>query len=212
MEKYGESSQPENFKAGRCFWGDANFKNERVETKDNKTSSVVHPFNIIPWQDRIKISRQAPKNWELGDESSALALGKLVHRALAGIKTEDQVDFALNQLLQEGVLKNEAIPEMKRLVNSVVSHPQLNHLFKEGSNVYNERQLLLPDGKTAIPDRVTELNGAITIIDYKTGLKKDDHRVKVGNYLKYLKEMEYISYKAFLVYLGESIEVEEVLG
>lgn len=135
-----------------------------------------------------------------------------MHRALAGIKTEGQVELALNQLLQEGVLKNEAVPEMRRLVNSVVSHPQLNHLFKGGSNVYNERQLLLPDGKTAIPDRVTELNGSITILDYKTGLRKDDHLVQVGNYLRYLKEMEYSSYKAFLVYLGETIEVEEVLG
>ncbi len=212
LEMYGQSTQPDNFTAGSCSWGDANFKNERPESEDNKTSSVVHPYNIIPWQNRINISRQAPKNWELGDESSALALGKLVHRALAGIKTEDQVDFALNQLLQEGVLKNEAVPEMRRLVNSVVSHPQLNHLFKEGSNVYNERQLLLPDGKTAIPDRVTELNGSITILDYKTGLRNDKHRVQVGNYLKYLKEMEYTSYKAFLVYLGETIEVEEVLG
>ena len=212
LEKYGLSTQPENFKAGSCSWGDANFKNERPESKDNKTSSVVHPYNIIPWQDKIKISRQAPKNWELGDDSSALALGKLVHRALAGIKTEDQVEFALNQLLQEGVLKNESFPEMKRLVNSVICHPQLNHLFKEGNNVYNERQLLLPDGKTAIPDRVTELNGSITILDYKTGLRKDEHLVQVGNYMKYLKEMEYTSYKAFLVYLGETIEVEEVLA
>jgi len=212
LEKFCQSTQPENFAAGSCSWGDSNFKNERPESKDGKTSSVVHPYNIIPWQDRINISRQAPKNWELGDESSALALGKLVHRALAGIKTEDQVDFALNQLLQEGVLKNDEIPEMKRLVNLVVSHSELNHLFKEGSNVYNERQLLLPDGKTAIPDRVTELNGSITILDYKTGLRNDKHRVQVGNYLNYLKEMEYSSYKAFLVYLGETIEVEEVLG
>jgi ATP-dependent exoDNAse (exonuclease V) beta subunit len=212
LERYGLSTQPENFKAGSCSWGDKNFINERPESKDNKTSSVVHPYSIVPWQDRIDISRQAPKNWELGDENSALTLGKLVHRALAGIKTEDQVDFALNQLLQEGVLKNEAIPEMKRLVNLVVSHPELNHLFKDGNNVYNERQLLLPDGKTAIPDRVTELNGSITILDYKTGLRNDKHRVQVGNYLKYLKEMEYTSYKAFLVYLGETIEVEEVIG
>ena len=212
LENFGLSTQPENFAAGSCSWGDANFKNERPESKDNKTSSVVHPYSIIPWQEKITISRQAPKNWELGEESSALALGKLVHRALAGIKTEDQVDFALNQLLQDGVLKNEEIPEMKRLVNLVVSHPELNHLFKEGSNVYNERQLLLADGKTAIPDRVTELNGSITILDYKTGLRNDKHRVQVGNYMKYLKEMEYTSYKAFLVYLGETIEVEEVLG
>ncbi len=212
LEEFALFEQPDDFAHGCCKWGDDTFINNRSEDQKPEVPSVVHAYTGSKWQSRITISRNAPKNWEVGDESSAIALGKLVHRALAYIHTADQIDIALNRLMGEGVLDHHSFPEMQQLLTSVIEHPTLKSLFDTGNTVFNERQLLLPDGKIVIPDRVTENAGAITILDYKTGLRREEHQIQVRNYLSQLKELTYTSYKAYLVYLGKEIEVEEVYG
>ncbi len=210
LEEFSTFEKPNEFSLGLCTWGNSDFKNEREVEEFQRTSSVVHEYKTGKWQNRISISRQASKNWDINQEVSAISLGKVVHRALAFIDTEDQLDHALNRLLQEGTLDLEKVPEMKTILNSVIQHAQLNYLFKPGNQIFCERELLLPDGNVLIPDRVTEINGAITLIDYKTGMKQEEHKDQVLNYLKHLKSFNYTDYKAYLVYIGQEIEIVEV--
>lgn len=211
LEQFASLEKPAGFAKGLCSWGDEHFENARNQESYTELSSVVHEYSAGKWQKRITISRQAAKNWDVDQDKSALALGKLVHKALSYIETEDQTEEALTRLLQEGSLSIEKASELKVLVESVTQHPQLNQLFKKGNRVFSERELLLPDGNIVIPDRVTERDGEITLIDYKTGLKRNEHQKQVSNYLKNLKELNYSSYKAYLVYLGKEIEIVEVL-
>ena len=212
LEVFAQTEKPDDFPNGQCHWGDPNFINQRADESISESASVVHHYPVSKWQKRITISRQAPRHWDTDkNEPSALSLGKLVHRALSLIETADQIDVAIEQLKQEGALSFQQEAEMKQLIQSVIEHPQLQEYYAGNQTIFNERALLLPDGKLAIPDRVIERDGAVTVVDYKTGMKKEEHKVQIANYSRHLRAMNYKDCKAFLVYLGKSIEIEEVL-
>ena len=53
-------------------------------------------------------------------------------------------------------------------------------------------------------------NGQTTIIDYKTGIPKEEHSFQLDNYASLLGEMAFEVTQKFLVYINEEIKVISV--
>jgi ATP-dependent exoDNAse (exonuclease V) beta subunit len=49
----------------------------------------------------------------------------------------------------------------------------------------------------------------VTIIDYKTGISKEEHRFQLENYARVLESLKYTVLKKVLVYSNETVSVEE---
>lgn len=163
-------------------------------------------YRLAQWTERLAVAADAPRNWQ-GSESGETAYGKKLHSLLAEVKYASDIDLVVQQQLHRGNLKPEEQEELRALLLKVVEHPDLKDLFSEASEIFNERELLLPAGKSLRPDRVVILNGKAHIIDYKTGVQREEHRQQVEDYRKYLNEMNLAPGRNMLVYLKHEPEI-----
>ena len=66
-----------------------------------------------------------------------------------------------------------------------------------------ETDILCPDGTTFRPDRVILKEGKTLVIDYKTGVEKEKHRIQLSNYKNILSQMGFSNIQGLLVYLSD---------
>lgn len=187
-------------------------KASRNKHKENTEEETLHiPFTSSPKEDHnIKIITRKGLN-QNQEVEKAIAYGNLIHELLAQINTTQDIKKALRNFVIEGrLLKNET-PFFKDKLTQVVLHPDLQQFYKEENTVYNEQAILSKSGDTFIPDRIVVLpNNSVTIIDYKTGVPKEEHSYQLDNYASLLEEMSFQVNQKLLVYINDSITVIDV--
>jgi hypothetical protein len=98
---------------------------------------------------------------------------------------------------------------------NLLNHEQLSAYYLSGLNAKNEGVLIDDQGNVSIPDRVVFEVNSCTIIDYKTGKKKDEHRKQLDQYESLISEIinagENYSFKKIIVYLRSSAEDLEII-
>ena len=61
-----------------------------------------------------------------------------------------------------------------------------------------------------IPDRlVIDQENKLTILDYKTGIAKEEHRFQLEKYANVLESLQYTVHKKILIYSNETVFIEE---
>ena len=179
---------------------------ESEEKKELKTDSVagdwfgkinIDPNPTLVWQS--KSDKLLPREW-----------GELMHQILAKIRTAGEMEFVLSPYLADGTIDTETADWIRDKFMQMTQHPQIGAAFDSVAKVKTECEIL-NQGKVLRLDRYAELPDAIYLIDYKTGLKHEDHRNQVLTYANALKKMTDKEIRSFLVYLSEdTIEVEKV--
>ena len=90
---------------------------------------------------------------------------------------------------------------MQGKILKIVCHAKLKRYYSNDVVIYNEREILFK-ANTVIPDRlVFDDNNKVTIIDYKTGICKKEHRYQLENYASVLASLITWSPKRFLFIL-----------
>lgn len=163
-------------------------------------------YNIAQWTERLAVAADAPRNWQ-GSESRETAYGKKIHGLLAQVNIAADVEPVLKRETDLGRLRKDEVEEVKTLIGRVVLHEQLKDYFSPEAKVFNEREILLPKGKSMRPDRVVLLKGKAHIIDYKTGVPRSEHQEQLDAYRQYLREMDLPDGKNILVYLKNQPEI-----
>lgn len=158
----------------------------------------------------FKIITKASLLWNT-EKQKAVERGNLVHLILSKIRTNTDIDFAFSELISSGELNNENTGILRPLVERVIYHPELESYYTNEASIFNEQDILLPSGLSIRPDRINinEINQA-TLIDYKTGVKKNSHKIQITDYGSVIEAMGFEVIKKLIVYLNESIEIIEV--
>ena len=98
---------------------------------------------------------------------------------------------------------------MQGKILKIVCHAKLKRYYSKDVVICNEREILF-EANTVIPDRlVFDKNNKVTIIDYKTGISKEEHHYQLENYASVLASLNYLVTKKVLVYINKTISVEE---
>lgn len=175
--------------------------------------STEHAHLEIPYiytqknRPSFKILTKAGMLWDTTQEE-AIKIGNIIHYTLSHIENHTDVDHALNLALQKGLITSEELQSIKEKVLQVVTHPKLISLFDEGNTVFNEKEILLQNGKRLIPDRVVLINDQASVIDYKTGRKNPKYKEQILSYSNALENMGYTIDKKIIVYIGTTIITE----
>ena len=152
-----------------------------------------------------------------GETNGYLKLGCILHNVFSTIHTIDDVDNALLQLEQDGLLYDETFNK-KRIVDMLhkrLTHPKVAEWFARGNRLFNECTILYPDPKTGKvmeqrPDRVIDDGCTMTVVDFKFGRPRDEYYDQVRGYMQLLKTMGYHKVKGYLWFVYSN-KIEEVL-
>ena len=135
--------------------------------------------------------------------------GNLIHKILSEVITKDDVHKVIERYFQQGEIGLEEKEQLQERILKIVSHTKLKGYYSKHVVIYNEREILFK-ANTVIPDRlVFDDNNKVTIIDYKTGISKKEHRYQLENYASVLASLNYLVTKKVLVYINKTISVEE---
>ena len=177
-------------------------KNEGFEFQQNFISS--------PWESHdIKIVSNSSKHWG-EDHESAVNYGLLVHEMLSKIIYETDIDSVIQSYVNSGMILKEHVTSVRKQINNVVFHEELNGYFQKEFVVYTEREILDEFKNVLIPDRLMVRGKEAFLIDFKTGKPFKEYNAQVKNYALVLEKMGYFVHKKILVYMGGNTTVFEV--
>jgi ATP-dependent exoDNAse (exonuclease V) beta subunit len=87
------------------------------------------------------------------------------------------------------------------LLDALLAIPKVQSFFNKEQLVFKEVDLLCPDGKIIRPDRVNKVDGALQVIDFKTGKPKPEHHDQINRYKQTLVSMGHQVTEGVLIYV-----------
>jgi hypothetical protein len=183
-----------------------------LEEKKN-TEEVIGQSMVLNFQPFRLVREGLVKVVSQISESEEQRLGNAFHYFMEEVHTEEDLinlnatpSWKIPDDLQEWCFNN---------AKSILNHQQLSAYYQPGLNAKNEGVLIDNQGNVSIPDRVVFCRDSCTIIDYKTGQKKDEHRKQLDKYESLISEIinadENYSFKKIIVYLRSSAEDLEII-
>lgn len=177
-----------------------------VEESSSQTQEV---FVSTPWKNhQIKLLANSSIFWGTS-RGEAKQYGTFIHKVLSEIITKDDVGFVLTKYHQQGEINIQEKIEIEERILKIITHPELQKYYSDAVTVYNEREIVF-NHQIIIPDRlVIDQEDRATIIDYKTGVAKEEHRFQLEKYARVLESLKYTIQKKILVYSNEKVCIEE---
>lgn len=224
VARFRESENPKSynelfthFLKNSGFWEEGKkvytFGKAAVKIKEDNTprDSILIPFTSSPRAEHnIKIITRKGQVQDQKTENAVL-YGNLIHELLAQIHIPDDIEKVVVNFVLNGHILQEQAPKFIETLSKVVFHKKLTQLFKKGNVAYNEQAILSKTGDIFIPDRIVILPTSQTIIlDYKTGMPKEEHSYQINNYASLLEEMNLEVSQKLLIYINKEIKVIEV--
>ncbi|WP_298478603.1 UvrD-helicase domain-containing protein [uncultured Maribacter sp.] len=142
------------------------------------------------------------------DREQAINKGNILHNILSNIYTEKDTDYALSKALSSGEISPIDVPILKDNINDIINHPDLCMYYKDTITIYNEKDIITPNGEILRPDRIVIINNKASIIDYKTGKKDSRYNQQLYSYADALESMGYSIYTKIIVYINDKITCE----
>ena len=194
---------------------------EHAKTSDNVFLSPVTPKSIALTSFDVKAEfRQSNKSRDFiegdddGQELSYIKIGSVLHNIFSTIRTTADIDQALSQLQQDGVLYDNDITREKviNMLHKRLERNRVKDWFSDRWQLYNECSIVfLEDGKLVErrPDRVMTNGEETHVVDFKFGRPHEEYHEQVQEYMQLLRSMGLPNVKGWLWYVYSN-KIEEV--
>jgi ATP-dependent helicase/nuclease subunit A len=135
--------------------------------------------------------------------TSPLNYGKIMHEIFGNIVTTDDIDRAVEKIYIEGKIGLEQKKAIRSDIDKIFADTRIRNWFSGSWKIYNEKEIILPDGPVRRPDRVMLKGSNAVIIDYKFGnVERREYIDQVNEYGLLLKEMGYSGIESYVWYLS----------
>jgi ATP-dependent exoDNAse (exonuclease V) beta subunit len=181
---------------------------EKVSEKSNfqATANIIENVSDIFDPKNIKIATKEALMWGT-HQQEAIAFGNILHEILATINTKDDINFALNNAIEQGLIHENQRGITLQKIEAVVHHELLQDYFSNENQIFNE-QTIVSNAITLKPDKmVLDKYNNMYLLDYKTGMALQKHQVQIEDYEAVITTTGYKVTKKALVYIGETINV-----
>jgi hypothetical protein len=190
--------------------GDADMMHESSEEIEN--SFLVTRRTKLDWKEVISLKHTAEEIWDIDSINAKRDWGKLLHLVLSEIHYLEQQEKVVESFYKLGKCSKEDAERLRITINQLLSNENIAPYFDENWKVKTEKEILMENGRTYIPDRLlfAKNTDEVVVIDYKTGIKKPAHELQINDYALSLNSMGYKNTKRVLVYITDDIKVETV--
>lgn len=140
-------------------------------------------------------------------QQTYIKTGSILHHVFSHIRTIDDVEGALQQLEQEGVLYDEemTVEKVSSLLRKRLEDPRVREWFSDQWILYNECTILYKDADGRIcerrPDRVMTDGQRIIVVDFKFGHPRQEYQEQVREYMQLLSDMGHTQVEGYLWYV-----------
>ena len=98
------------------------------------------------------------------------------------------------------------------VIGWLLNKPEIKDFFDRKNAVFNEREIYLSDNEVIRPDKIIfHNNRSVSILDYKTGLKKIEDMLQIKKYISSLEKGGFKVKKAILIYTKEKLEITQLV-
>jgi ATP-dependent exoDNAse (exonuclease V) beta subunit len=160
---------------------------------------------------KMLLRRHAPAAWDIENPEKNREWGNLVHLVMSKISNEKQPEGILLEMFEDGLISSGQKAELAVMISSLLEQPGIARFFVQRYEARNEPEILTGEGHLYRPDRILFNQDGVTVIDFKTGRHRDEHRAQVVKYTELLAEMKYRIEGAYLLYLNKQPEVVKVV-
>ena len=145
-----------------------------------------------------------------------IKLGNVLHKVFSTIRTSADIDKALQQLENDGILYDNEVKreQLVGMLRKRLDDDRVSEWFSPRWTVLNECSLLFYDreqqkSRLLRPDRVITDGEEYIIIDFKFGTPKEEYHTQVREYMHLLSEMGHSRVKGYLWFVYSN-KIEEV--
>ena len=190
------------------------------QEKESKTTD--NPFELKPTTQDLKL-RSYPINarFRQSGESTRfvhstddyddrqeeyIQTGKLLHNLFATIRTEADINGAVDKMLSDGLIGSRSKAEsLKHQISDHIAKSGVHDWFNGNYSLFNEASIIYRDGgvlQNRRPDRVIiGPDGRAVIIDFKFGREREEYMHQVQEYMDLLRKMGYQQVEGHIWYV-----------
>ena len=181
---------------------------ENIKPDQYYDEHLVNKIREYPSADsrkKLRIAYQVSEFFTPDTEIKAKPLnyGKIMHEIFADIVTIDDIGRAAERVYLEGKIGIAEKDSIQRDIEQLFNDIQIRSWFSVDWKVFNEKDIILPDGSARRPDRVIIKDNNAIIIDYKFGIiERKEYLDQVKEYGILLKEMGYDGVESYVWYIN----------
>ncbi len=172
-------------------------------------SKELEIFSSTDYSQKVTIRPDSKKFFMLFDQekSAKIREGLKIHAILERLVREEDLDQALQQCRNLGLIDREEISPLGDKIKTLLEDPTLKDWFGPGWSVLNERSIM-DQGKVYRPDRVMLRKDLAVIVDYKREKRQSRHQTQLNHYGDLLGKMGFKTVKKYAVYISDFSIVE----
>lgn len=198
-------------------FGNADFRNENESDSKGKDIDILELDESEPapkslnWFEKLSVEPDPTMIWSKNGTFMPDEWGSLVHEIFSKIRTVADAGRAVRPYINDGTLDEEQAAKLISIFKKMTDIECLKPAYSDDAVVLNEMDIHTSFGGVVRPDRYAVTRNGVILIDYKTGKHNEKYHQQLQDYMVALREMNgNQGIKAYLVYLGEEVEVEEV--
>ena len=132
--------------------------------------------------------------------------GKLLHSIFAAIRTMDDINPQVDNMLSQGLIETAAkAQDIKKMIPKHIEASGVQSWFDGSYKLFNEASIIYRDGgvlQTRRPDRVMiKPDGTAIIVDFKFGRDREEYLHQVREYMDLLRKMGYSRVEGHIWYV-----------
>lgn len=193
-----------------------------VPHTDKEKESSDNPFELKPTQQDLRLrsypinarfcqSGESTRFVHSTDDSDDrqeeyIQTGKLLHNLFATIRTEADINGAVDKMLSDGLIGSRTKAEsLKHQISDHIAKSGVHDWFSGNYSLFNEASIIYRDGgvlQTRRPDRVMiKPGGSAVIVDFKFGREREEYLHQVREYMDLLHKMGYPNVEGHIWYV-----------